>query len=568
MAMVFESMIKEQLKLIYPESFNDVLLKIKQLIDSPEPDLSSNQHKRQSIKTSKKLSEKDIILITYGDVVSAPGQSPMASLGRFMEKYGEKTISAIHILPCFPYTSDDGFSVVDYKTIDPNLGDWDDISQLANDFNLMLDAVLNHVSSQNHWFKSYLAGDPEYTDFFIEAQEDVDYSSVVRPRDLPLFTKFNTSMGKKKLWTTFSEDQLDLNFGNPKVLLKILDVLIFYAQKGARFIRLDAIGFIWKKTGTTCLSLPETHAIIQVMRSVLEQVVPGTLLITETNVPHHENISYFGNGENEAHLIYQFALPPLVLFSMITGNTSKLTKWAQNLKQPEGNCSFLNFLASHDGIGVRPVEGILSQSEIEVMAQATQERGGRVSWKSNSDGTKSRYELNIAYRDAVAPPGVDINTRVDAMIAANSVLLALRGVPAIYFHSFVGSGNDYKGLAESNINRRINRKKFNWDELTEKLDDKTRINHKINWALIALAAIRKQYTCFSPSADQEILNLHESIFALKRFDNNCAIFCVTNMSGNQVALKESIKGFDLVAEKAIALSHLKPYEVIWCKLKK
>ena len=134
------------------------------------------------------------------------------------------------------------------------------------------------------WFKAYLAGESPYENFFIEADPSLDYSQVVRPRSLPLLTAVETSRGTRHVWTTFSDDQIDLNYSNPKVLLKMLDILLKYAQQGARIIRLDAIAFLWKEIGTNCLHLPETHEVVKLMRDLLSEVFPGTLVLTETNV--------------------------------------------------------------------------------------------------------------------------------------------------------------------------------------------------------------------------------------------------------------------------------------------
>lgn len=287
----------------------------------------------------------------------------MQALKTFLDREMEETISGVHLLPMFPYTSDDGFSVQDFREIDPELGTWKDIEALGENYDLMFDAVINHVSKSSVYFQEFLKGNEKYRNFFIVADPDEDYSSVTRPRALPLLTAFETADGEKYVWTTFSEDQIDLNYKEPAVLLEILDILLFYASKGARFLRFDAIGFAWKEKGTTCMHLPQTHELIKLMREVLEECAKGCTIITETNVPHKENISYFGDGTDEAGLVYQFPLPPLTLYSYIVGNAEKLTEWAASLEPTNPQTTYFNFLASHDGIGMRPVEDILSEEE-------------------------------------------------------------------------------------------------------------------------------------------------------------------------------------------------------------
>ena len=202
---------------------------------------------------------------------------------------------------------------------------------------------------------------------------------MTRPRALPLLTAFHTKEGEKHVWTTFSEDQIDLNFECPDVLAEVLDILVMYAKAGAKFIRLDAIGFMWKQLGTTCMHLPETHELIKLMKDVLQEYAPGTKLITETNVPHADNISYFGNGEDEADLVYQFPLPPLTMYSLLKGDASILSSWMAGLKLPGSRVTYFNFLSSHDGIGVRPTEGILSDEDRQFLVEAALKNGGRVS---------------------------------------------------------------------------------------------------------------------------------------------------------------------------------------------
>jgi sucrose phosphorylase len=314
-----------------------------------------------------KLSECDALLITYADQLREPERAPLHTLAEFAKARLAGVVSGVHLLPFYPWSSDDGFSVKDFFAVDPAFGDWPDLERFRPEFDLMFDAVFNHMSAQGEWFQKFLADDPERRDFFVTVTGNPDLSQVVRPRALPLLTEFQTARGPEKVWTTFSADQVDLNFKNPAVLLATIRALLFYVRHGAKFIRLDAIAYLWKEIGTTCIHLPQTHQVIQLMRAVLDEVAPDVRLITETNVPHRDNISYFGDGTNEAQLVYNFALPPLVLHSLATGNAQKLTGWAAALELPSPQTTFFNFLASHDGIGMNPARGILSQAEIDAL---------------------------------------------------------------------------------------------------------------------------------------------------------------------------------------------------------
>ncbi|WP_371017620.1 sugar phosphorylase [Pseudalkalibacillus sp. JSM 102089] len=531
-------------------------------------------YKRKEIEPDKKwVDEKDIMMITYGDSIKEEGEVPLRTLREFLSDHLTNEINAVHILPFYPYTSDDGFSVMDYKTINEELGNWDDIQALSNQTDLMFDAVINHISSESNWFKEYLKGNEAYQDYFIEADPEADYSKVTRPRALPLLTKVETNNGEKHIWTTFSEDQIDLNYESDRVLLEVLDILLTYVQKGARFLRLDAIGFMWKKLGTTSIHLEETHLLVQVMREVLEEAAPGTIVITETNVPHKDNISYFGDGSNEAHLVYQFPLPPLTLHSFQTGDASELTKWAKSLEATTETTTYFNFLASHDGVGVRPVEGILSASEVQRMADKVQENGGYVSYKNNGDGTKSPYELNINYLDAISNNGESNEKKAKRFIAAQSVLLSLMGVPGIYVHSLLGSQNDQSGVDETGRYRSINREKLTRSTLEDELQKEGSLRNLVFNDLKKLIRTRKSNKAFHPNASQEVLEMDQRIFSVVRTNEQTGdrVVAITNVSDDTVTLKREIldryfdgTAFDLISECEVSSEiTVSPYEVLW-----
>lgn len=453
--------------------------------------------------------ERDVVLITYADQVRCDGISPLQAQTEFLiDHHLDQLIRCVHLLPFCPSSSDDGFSVVDYLKVDPESGTWDDIAAMGESFDLMFDLVLNHASQKHHWFEQFLSGDPEYADFFIDQDPTADLSAVVRPRSLPLLTKFDSRDGIKHVWTTFSDDQVDLNYANPKVMLAMIQTLIEYARRGARIIRLDAIAFLWKEVGTSCVHRPQTHAAVQLMRKVLDLTVPGTLVLTETNVPHQENISYFGDGHNEAHMVYQFSLPPLLLDAIHSGDTTILRDWLKSLKPPSDQTTFFNFTASHDGIGVRPLEGIVPESRVANLVEVVRKHGGRVSMRAGRDGSESPYELNITYLDAVADAKqVSPADHARRFLATQAIMMSMQGVPAVYFHSLVGSPNDHQSVLESGQNRRINRRKYQRDPLDRLLDDPHSLQRRVFDGYRRLLEIRIAQATFHPSAKQRVLDL-------------------------------------------------------------
>ena len=529
---------------------------------------------RQRIKANNgSLTEHDSILITYGDQVQALNEKPLQTLNTFCSQYLKNIVNAIHILPFYPWTSDDGFSVVDYRKVDPNLGDWKDISAMQNNFRLMFDGVINHISSQSEWFQEFLRDDPHYRDYFITIEGSPDLSQVVRPRTLPLLTTFNTPSGDKQVWTTFSSDQIDINYQNPNVLLEILDILLMYIEHGATFIRLDAIAYLWKEIGTTCIHLPQAHTVIQFLRAAIDEVAPHVHLITETNVPHIDNISYFGNGTNEAQLVYNFALPPLTLHTFQTGDATILSDWAKTLKLPSDKTTFFNFLASHDGVGVNPARGILSNAEIDSLVEKTLAHGGLISYKQNADGTQSPYEMNINYFDALSNPNSiePLNIQVNRFIAAQAIMLSLIGVPGIYFHSLFGSRNWLAGVKETNRNRAINREKCSFEKLQNELAHETSLRSKVFTKYCQLLKIRKSTSAFHPHGTQKIIDLHPSIFAIERISHNgnSNAVCLHNVSSQKISFSTNYESaVDLFTSQPIQISSitLEPYQILWVSL--
>jgi glycosidase len=553
------------------------------------------------------VSERDVILITYGDMVQQSGEAPLNTLNTFLKKYLGDVVSTVHILPFYPYSSDDGFSVIDYRRVNPDFGSWKDVANLSENFRLMFDAVVNHTSAQSGAFQGFLKGDPKYQDFFTVVDPNTDLTRVFRPRATPVLTPFETAAGKKHVWTTFSADQVDLNFANPEVLLEVIDILLFYAAHGAEFIRLDAVTYVWKEIGTTCINLPRTHRIVQIMRTVLDMVAPNVVIITETNVPHKDNVAYFGDGTNEAQMVYNFALPLLTLHAFHNADVGILSDWAATLDLPSDQATFFNFLAAHDGIGMLPVKNILSLENLSDLAARTQSLEGYVSYKSNEDGSQSPYELNINYLDALSDPdkvkkGIDhldeLNINyLDALndpdlpeenvkliakrfLATQAIMLALRGVPGIYFHSLFGSQNWSEGVEQTGRHRTINRQKVQRAQIALELDTPTSLRHHVFNGYKKLLKARMSNSAFHPYSVQEILSIHRSIFALLRisFDGETRTICLNNVSHQSLEIIIDLKPLslvdatsftDIISQKEFPITDhqlkikIAPFEVFW-----
>jgi glucosylglycerate phosphorylase len=476
-----------------------------------------------SFEASERFSERDVVLITYGDLLTAPGRRPLQVLAGFLKRFMHDAINTVHILPFFPYSSDRGFSIIDYEEVDPRLGSWDDIASLSQQFHLMFDGVFNHASSHSRWFQRFLNGRPGYENFFVAFTTrdaiDPDYLRLIlRPRTSDLLTPFHTINGVRYVWTTFSPDQVDLNFRNPRVLMRVVEILLSYVRRGADVVRLDAVTYIWRELGTSCAHLRETHALVQLFRAILDVAAPRVALITETNVPHEDNISYFGNGTDEAQMVYNFALPPLVLHTFHTGSCVALTRWARTLVPIADTATYFNFLSSHDGIGLLGARGILSEDEVTVLVERTVAHGGFVSYRSNGDGTQSPYELNITWYSALNREGNGESQalQVARFMAARAIALALRGVPGIYLPTLFGAKNDTDAVLGGAEKRSINRRTYDEASLLRLLDDQDCWVSQVARGMRRLVRRRIAQPAFHPNAAQHVLDAGPAVFALRR----------------------------------------------------
>lgn len=535
---------------------------------------------------TERFTQKDVILITYGGLLRGKESSPLATLAIFCDTYLKGTINTLHILPFFPASSDKGFSIIDFETVDPNLGSWHDIEDLENRYQLMFDGVINHVSSKSRWFSEFLNNNPYYKDFFItfKSREDLTPKQrclIFRPRTSKILTGFQSLKGPIYVWTTFSPDQVDLNYKNPDVLLRVVEILLMYLRHGADIIRLDAVMYLWSEPGTRCVHLEQTHEIVKLFRDILDVVAPRVALITETNVPHDENITYFGNGCDEAQMIYNFALPPLVLFSFYTEDATVLSTWAKSLKKISNTTTFFNFLDSHDGIGLMAVKNILKKEDIDYMIERAKKHGGYVSYKTAEDGTEVPYEINITWYSALNLKGSDedISFQVKRFVASRSIALVIQGVPGIYLHSLFGTHNDHEAVEDTHRKRAINRTVVDADSIMKSMNYSHSKKSRINRSLGGLIEIRTKKRAFHPNGNQRILMISPSVFAVLRtsLEMDQHILSITNVTSKECHLEISLseinssesQWYDLLGEKTLLAENqklhitLQPYDVIW-----
>lgn len=522
-------------------------------------------------------SEKDAIVITYGDSLLKENEKPLHTLQHFLDEYGDGILNSVHILPFFPYSSDDGFSVMDFTSVNESLGDWSDIEAIARDYRLMADLVINHCSAKGQWFQNFIQQVDPGKDYFFTASPEDDLSLVVRPRTNPLLQEVETASGTKYVWCTFSFDQVDLDFRNPDVLRQFVSIIRLYLDKGVRIFRLDAIAFLWKQAGTRSLNLTQTHEVVRLLRTLIEHAQEDAVIITETNIPNRENLEYFGNN-NEAHWIYNFSLPPLLVHALITGNNFYFKQWLMAMPPAQNGTTYFNFIASHDGIGLRPIEGLVSQEEEQQLIETMQNFGGRISWRALENGERKPYEINIALYDALKGTidGED-EWQLQRFICAHAIMFALEGVPAIYIHSLLATGNDYHKMEHRGHNRAINRHQWHYPSLELALNDSENHHAQVFARLKNLLRIRQQQKAFHPNATQFTQHFGEGLIGFSRQsqDQEQYIVCINNISKVEQTLLVSgfnlIQGAqwqDLISRQIISTDAgdsitLQPYQSMW-----
>jgi hypothetical protein len=524
------------------------------------------RHQQRTPSANDHLRSTDSWIISYPDHISGHQGTPLNVLDEFVRKRLRPFITGVHILPCFPSSSDEGFSVKDYFAVDERYGTWGDIENLASNGNMMLDAVVNHASTQGKWFEQWRTGIPPFDEFFRTEDPDADLSGVVRARQHPLLTKFDTAQGERWVWTTFSQDQADLDYRNPEVALAMTEVILTYAQHGATAIRLDAVGFLWKEVGTASIHLENTHLVVQLLRATLDATYPGVLLVSETNVPHTENVSYLGSeSTREADMVYQFPLPPLTLHAFATGDATALKVWLGTIDDIPPTTTYFNFLASHDGVGLRPLEGLVDESEVEILVDVCVANGGLVTYRSDDDGTAVAYELNGTWFDLIRGTSVDAEA-LQRHIASHGLMLALRGEPAIYVQALLAEENAIDLAATTSQPRSMNRRRFAIDDIDERIADPDSNTSLSLHRLVEMLEWRGESDAFFPESEQRILPTSSRIVGIERTARSGTIAWVyVNVSGEHEEVAtgsySDLRGFDI--SEISGGVELGPYGIAW-----
>ena len=516
----------------------------------------------------------DAVLISYADSVVDDSRPALQSLRRFVNRHLGLFATVVHVLPFLKSTSDGGFAVSSHELLEERHGDWADLGALAEGRRLMADLVLNHVSASHPWVRQFLRDQEPGRSCILEAEPSPCWDAVVRPRSSALFTQLGGADGRRQVWTTFGPDQVDLDWASPQVLLGFTHLLQRLALHGVRWLRLDAVGFVWKEPNTSCIHLPQAHRLVEVMRLLLDQVSSSGVVVTETNVPEEENLSYLRNGR-EAHLAYNFPLPPLLLEATVSGRADLLNTWLNGWPDLPEQTGLLNFTACHDGVGLRPLEGLMSDQRLLRLLIGCEQRGGLVSHRRRSDGEDVPYEINISWWSAMADGGIDpAFLQRERFLLTQLLVMALPGVPAFYLPALLAAPNDLARFRRTGQRRDLNRPQFRTDALERRLEDPDSDARAVLTSLRHALAVRSTQPALHPDATLAVLSAGRSDrVILQRTRAGQTLVAVHNMTSSRQTLRLSLLGG--VADRAWTdclsgrvmppnqLQALEPYAVQW-----
>ena len=526
--------IDKLLKTIYSnnttEEINFISNQLLQILDD-----FSEKSAYEEIRDKERWNESHSVLITYADSIYKNGEATLITLRKLLSKHFGSLSKVVHILPFLKSTSDGGFAVSSYDSLEEKFGDWDDLKSISKNHDLMADLVLNHVSSSHPWVQQFIKSQEPGISNVFSPEQNLDWSNVVRPRSSSLFSQINTDDGPKQVWTTFGPDQIDLNWHNPKMTLEFLNLITTYLSNGIKWLRLDAVGFIWKESGTTCLHLPKAHSIVKLLRVLLNNLLDDGVLITETNVPQKENLSYL-IPDDEAHMAYNFPLPPLLLEAIITSRADILNSWIFDWPILPEDTTLFNFTASHDGVGLRALEGLMNEQRIKDLLINCEKRGGLVSHRRLSNGDDKPYELNISWWSAMEDSSRDAKRfQYERFILSQLLVMALKGVPAFYLPALLASENDIKSFSMTGQRRDLNREKFKSENLSAVLNNpESNANKNLKYLRNAMD-VRSELKQFHPCSQMKCLSKGRSdIVVIKRGKGPESVFAIHNMTENKI----------------------------------
>lgn len=398
-----------------------------------------------------------IQLIAYPDRMG----SNLADLYQVIDRHFSRAIGGVHILPPYPSNADGGFSPLTHKEIDPKYGSWADIEKISSRFDLCLDLTLNHISDASEQFQDFLAKGyaSEHADLFVH----LDRLGPISPDDLARIhirkekepfrdvTFADGSTGR--VWCTFTEHQIDLNYRSPKTYALMEDYMKFLAERGVKLFRLDAFGYTTKKIGTSCFLVePDVYDTLKWVDGVARGHGAETLPEVHDHASFQYAIALHGVRP------YGFALAPLLLYCLLDANSTYLKQWLRMCPRKQ-----ITVLDTHDGICIPDAEGILPTAQIQAVIDNVSQRSADPILRrstANVHSVGAIYQLTCTYYDA-------LKCNDDAYIAARAIQFFAPGIPQIYYVGLLGGGNDLELMQATGELRDINRRRYTLEEVDE-----------------------------------------------------------------------------------------------------
>lgn len=424
-----------------------------------------------------------IMLITYADSLG----KNLNELGCILNSHFKDAIGGVHILPFFPSSADRGFAPMTYEEVDPSFGTWDDIKSLGENFYLMYDFMINHISGSSEYFKDFQKNkdNSKYADFFIRykdfwpngepSQEDIDLIYKRKPRAPYVDVNFEDGT-TEKIWCTFDSEQVDLNINSKVTQNFIQDTLVNMVTNHASLIRLDAFAYATKKAGTNCFFIePDTWELLDYVQSILKP------LNVEILPEIHEHYSIQMKLAEKGFWIYDFALPMIMLYSLYSGSNKRLIPWLKMSPKKQ-----FTTLDTHDGIGVVDVKDLLTDEEVELTRESLFSKGANVKkiYNTTAYNNLDIYQVNCTYYSA-------LGNNDDAYILARAIQFFAPGIPQVYYVGLMAGENDLELLEETKVGRNINRHYYTKEEVTDNLE------RSVMQRLLKLMEFRNSYPAFN-----------------------------------------------------------------------
>jgi sucrose phosphorylase len=401
--------------------------------------------------------KNQIQLIAYPDRMGAN----LADLLTVLDRHFPRAIGGVHVLPPYPSNADSGFSPLTHKQIDPRYGTWEDVERISARYDLCLDLTINHISDESAEFRDFLARGhaSEYADLFVH----VGTLGPITPDDLAKihirkekepFREIKLPDGSiDQVWCTFTEKQIDLNYNSPKTYALMEDYIQFLAARGVKLLRLDAFGYTTKKIGTSCFLVePDVYDILKWINGVAQEHGVETLPEVHDHSSYQYAISLHGMRP------YAFALPPLLLYSLLDANSKWLKQWLRMCPRNQ-----ITVLDTHDGICIPDVEGVLPAEQIQAVIDNVSQRSADPILRrsaANVHSVGAIYQMTCTYYDA-------LKRNDDAYIAARAIQFFAPGIPQVYYVGLLAGQNDLELMEATGESRDINRHRYTLEEVGE-----------------------------------------------------------------------------------------------------